>query len=97
MDTSSNQNVGTLVNGVTRTSQGKSGNAVTFDGTNDYVQVSSPDLPTGNFTWQAWIKANGEWREFQAILMSHNDVGPELTIDGSGRIVVDRRAATDRQ
>jgi len=87
-DSSSNQNTGTLMNSVARTAAGQSGRALSLDGVNDYVQVSSPDLPTGNFTWQVWINGNGPWQDFQAILMSRNDIGIELTLDGSGRIVV---------
>jgi hypothetical protein len=86
LDSSSNRNIGSLKNGPAW-GQGRHNNALTFDGVNDYVTVSSPDLPTGDFTWQAWIKGR-RWRPFQAIMMARNDWGLELAIDGSGKVVV---------
>jgi hypothetical protein len=87
LDSSVNGNVGTLRNGVSWTTQGRFGAALNFDGVNDYVQVASPDLPTRDFTWHAWIKG-GSWKAFQAVMMARDGIGPELNIDGAGRIVV---------
>ena len=43
-DASGNLNTGTLTNGPVWTTQGKYGNAITFDGVNDFVSV--PDSAT---------------------------------------------------
>src|SRR3989344_3626829 len=56
-DCSGNNNIGTLTNGPTKT-VGKVGQAMSFDGSNDYVNVShnaALDI-TGNLTLSAWIK-----------------------------------------
>jgi len=37
-------------------STGKRNYALGLDGTNDYLNVSSPDLPTDDFTYTGWIK-----------------------------------------
>jgi len=31
-------------------------NALSFNGSNQYVSVASPNLPTGDFTYMAWVK-----------------------------------------
>ncbi|MBI2024268.1 LamG domain-containing protein, partial [Candidatus Giovannonibacteria bacterium] len=60
LDSSGNNNTGTLTNGPLWTT-GKIGGALNFDGVNDYVRVNDPgagsvlDLP-GNFTISAWAK-----------------------------------------
>jgi hypothetical protein len=69
------------------TAQGRHNSALIFDGIDDHVTVSSPDLPTGDFTWQAWIKGR-QWRPFQAIMMAHDNWGFELAIDESGKVLV---------
>jgi glucose/arabinose dehydrogenase/PKD repeat protein len=86
LDSSANQNVGTLTNGPLWT-PGKYGGAIQFDGVNDYVRVDSPNLPTGNFTWEAWLHPTA-WSSFQAVMIARNDVGPEVDINGSGRLQV---------
>src|SRR5262249_32853026 len=57
VDSSGKGNTGTLVNGPTRTTSGKFGSALTFDGTNDYVNV--PDSASLNLTnavtMEAWV------------------------------------------
>jgi hypothetical protein len=58
-DFSVNGNNGTATNGPTITSSGKYGNAGSFDGSNDYVNIGNtiPVLqPTGNFTVAGWFK-----------------------------------------
>jgi hypothetical protein len=67
--------------------QGRHGAALGFDGVNDYVQIASPDLPVRDFTWQAWVKASS-WKSFQAVMMARDNFGPELNVDGSGRVLV---------
>lgn len=49
-------NNGTLTNGPTFSST--NGGSIVFDGSNDYVSLASPDLPTGtgDFTVSMWIK-----------------------------------------
>ncbi len=86
-DTSSNANVGVLTDGVTWTTQGMHGSALSFDGANGYVEVSSPDLPTGDFTWLVWLNAL-DMKPFQAVMMGGNDVSPELAIGENGRVIV---------
>jgi|GEM_PF-6049942 len=65
-DSSSSGNNGTLVNmenGDWSTDRPTPdvGNthSLSFDGVNEYVSVSSPDLPTGDFTMTAWVKPTG--------------------------------------
>jgi hypothetical protein len=57
-DVSGNANNGTLTNGPTYSSA--SGGSIVFDGTNDYVTLSSAQLApgVGAFTWNFWIKLN---------------------------------------
>jgi hypothetical protein len=59
-DTSGNNISGTLVNGPTWTT-GHSGNALQFDGVNDYVSLgNSATLPMGgSFTVSAWVNESG--------------------------------------
>ena len=57
-DSSGNNNTGTLTNGPTWTT-GKIGNALSFDGVNDTVNIITPNnIPNGNSneTYSAWIK-----------------------------------------
>jgi len=70
-DASGNGNNGTLTNGPIWTSSGKFGNALAFDGVDDYVQKTSPSsIPTGNTarTVEAWIYINGETGKYQPIV-----------------------------
>ncbi len=60
-DCSGNNNTGTLTNGPLRT-QGQLGQALSFDGSNDYVNIGAPsslELGTSDMTSVAWIKTNG--------------------------------------
>ncbi|MFH1230652.1 MAG: LamG domain-containing protein [Planctomycetota bacterium] len=61
-DSTDNNNDGTLVLAGSATSsawvQGKYGSALSFDGVDDYVQLSDDITPTGNVTIEAWIKGN---------------------------------------
>jgi hypothetical protein len=57
-DLSGRGNNGTLVNGVGYV--GTNGGALSFDGVNDYVTLSSSQIApgTGAFTWNFWVKLN---------------------------------------
>jgi Concanavalin A-like lectin/glucanases superfamily/Galactose oxidase-like, Early set domain/Bacterial Ig domain len=65
-DATGNAHLGTLVNGPTRSTAGKTGRALTFDGVNDSVAVAdADDLDlTDGMTLEAWAfpTANGGWR-----------------------------------
>jgi Concanavalin A-like lectin/glucanases superfamily/Immunoglobulin domain len=53
-------NNGTLQSGATATNAGFIGNAFTFDGTNNFVQIAdSLILHPTNFTVEAWVRFNG--------------------------------------
>ena len=59
-DSSGNPNIGTLTNGPVWTTQGKYGNAITFDGVNDFVSVADNvtlDL-AGTGTIETWVRLN---------------------------------------
>ena len=58
-DSSGNGNAGTLVNGPTWVG-GHAGNALQFDGQNDYVSLGNPaalNPGTGSFTYSLWVYA----------------------------------------
>ena len=90
-DVSGNGHTGSLTGGVTWTTSGKYGNALSFDGTTGYVNVASPNLPTGDYTWEAWVNPN-QTSTFQALLVSRGlEVSPgglELDLDAGGKIIV---------
>jgi hypothetical protein len=67
-DASGNGNNGTLNSGVTWSTQGRFGNALSFNGTTGFVTV--PDAPslrlTGTMTLEAWVyptSLSGSWRD----------------------------------
>jgi hypothetical protein len=69
-----------LFNGATWAA-GRFGTALTFDGTDDYVSVSGPGLPTGDFTYEAWVLLD-RTTGFQTILEALDGAGgAELEID----------------
>ena len=60
---------------------GKYNNAGSFDGSNDYVQVSSPSLPTGDFSYAAWFNMTDNANDDRTILMaSDGSAGSEIII-----------------
>src|SRR5262249_36886239 len=58
VDSSGNGLTGTI-HGATWTTGGKYGNALSFNGTNNYVDLGNPSSlkATGSMTWAAWVKA----------------------------------------
>jgi cytoskeletal protein CcmA (bactofilin family) len=71
VDSSGNENTGTLYNGPTcRGSGGQIGGAFEFDGVNDYVQtVNDPNKLqlTGDYTLGVWIKADASQKSWAGI------------------------------
>lgn len=62
-DYSGKGNAGTLTNGPTWT-KGRNGNAISFDGSNDFITMGDPadgslDFGTGDFSVAYWINVNG--------------------------------------
>ncbi len=59
-DSTSNNNDGAQTGGVTYGVAGRIGNAVRFDGNNDYISVSDADsLDVNDYTISLWVKYNG--------------------------------------
>lgn len=88
-DSSGNGRTATLVNGPTWTG-GKYGNAVGLDGIDDHVAVSSPNLPTGDYTYEAWVNVDRN-NAFQTIMESLDGVGGaelELNLAAGGAVQV---------
>gem|GEM_PF-3127238 len=54
-DTSGNENHG-VINGASWVTAGYSGNALYFDGENDYIQWNYADTPSNDFTIAAWVR-----------------------------------------
>ncbi len=79
-DSSPNAITGTL-SGATWTSSGKYGAAVSFNGTNNYVDLGNPAAlkGTGSMTWSAWVYATGNPPDDgQIIAKSNNNSGWQL-------------------
>ena len=69
--------VAALLDTPTWTSSGKSGSALVFDGTDDYVDCgndSSLDMGTSDFTIEAWVKLTGDTLK-HAIVYKHYQPG----------------------
>ena len=69
-DLTANKNNGTLTNMTNNFSTDGAG-SLTFDGTNDYVDLGSPsDLATGssNFSWNVWVKTPSSLSGYKMIL-----------------------------
>jgi len=77
LDISGNNYNGTLVNGPTWAA-GKYGNAINFDGINDYVTIGDLDL-TGPFTVSFWASADNLGNDCHgSVVMKRFDYGLEL-------------------
>jgi hypothetical protein len=77
-DLSGNGNTGTLTNGPTYSSA--NGGSIVFDGTNDYVTLSSSQIApgTGAFTWNFWAKSTRTQQDYSILFSgtgSNSDYG----------------------
>lgn len=87
IDKSGNNNNGTLTNGP-KTTIGKIGQALNFDGSNDYV-ISSVTPPPSNITVSFWIKTQSKSNGVMYFANGALDVtvyDRQIYIDSSGRI-----------
>jgi len=75
-DSSGNGNTGTVV-GATTGEAGKFGNALSFDGKDDYVECGSGPSITGGLTIEAWIflEGYGSYYPYYPSYVSKGDVG----------------------
>jgi PKD repeat protein len=92
-DASGNQRTASLIGGTSWTT-GRFGSALLLDGTNDYVQVPLPGLPTADFTWSAWVWL-AEIRAFQTIMEAQGTsmAELELNVTSTGALSVWMRGA----
>jgi hypothetical protein len=111
-DSSGNGLTGTI-QGATWTTGGKYGNALSFNGTNSYVDVGNPTLlqMTGSMTWSAWVKAAANPADDGQIVSKANsgngwqlktspDTGPHtfgVKVTGSSNSAAQRYSTTVRQ
>ena len=77
-DSSGNNNTGTLTNGPTWTA-GKIGGAVNFDGGDDYVTKSDPNIVEGvnQMTISFWMKSNLGFKAVNEMLIAQNGGGTD--------------------
>lgn len=89
-DSSGNDNHGTI-NGATWTNNSISGNALEFDGIDDYVEhgdQASLNFGTNDFTLEAWVKADSNQQSYTCIIEKGNPLcdgcppGYALSVDG---------------
>jgi hypothetical protein len=75
IDASGNNNTGTLSSGVTRSTQGKFGSALIFNGTSALVTI--PDSPslhlTTAMTLEAWVKPSAVTSAWRDVIYKGND------------------------
>jgi uncharacterized protein (UPF0333 family) len=90
LESTSNPNVGAAVaNTDTKDTEGKIGNALTFNGTNDHILVTddnSLDFTTA-FTMEGWVKPNAgelDFSMFSKWQLASYSYGMETANDGSG-------------
>ncbi len=70
-DSSPYGNTGTLINGPTW-ANGKYGNSLSFDGSNDYVNITdNPELNSNVITFGAWFKTSGT-NDYSGIITKYN-------------------------
>jgi len=78
IDDAVGSNVGTLMNGCVLTTAGKIGNAFTFDGVNDYVQlpIDSLNSLTGDFSFSCWVYLVGSTIDNVTHMLLSNSYAP---------------------
>jgi hypothetical protein len=90
-DASGHALTGTLTNGPTWTASGRYGNALAFDGSNDYVTLRNPTglQFTGSMTVSGWIYSSAFPTDDAAIVSKRGPNGYQLdtTIDTGPRVV----------
>jgi uncharacterized phosphosugar-binding protein len=59
---------------------GKFGPGLALDGTNDYVSIPSPSLPTGEFTYTAWIYLDTINNERTVVMASDGSGNNEILL-----------------
>jgi len=71
IDSSASQNDGTLMNGA-KWVEGKFGGGVSFDGVDDFVELTSqPDPIVDGFTFTAWVMRNDDNPSCQEVFNNH--------------------------
>lgn len=86
-DTSGNGRHGVATGTTIDTSTPKVGSASrTFNGTSDYIEVSSPSLPTGDFTYEAWVKPDTTTDEM-IFMATDGSGGNELYIHITSNVI----------
>src|SRR3954447_7540575 len=78
-DASGNGNTGTI-NGATWTTQGRFGNALSFNGTSSYVDLGNASSlrNTGSMTWSAWVFATADPPDDGQIIAKSASAGWQL-------------------
>lgn len=79
---------------ITGTTSPRFGNAISFDGVDDYIDVPLAADPPGAYTIEAWVKFNDLSNQLQNIIVRTDSAGPTLnyfyqirTITSSGNVV----------
>lgn len=75
-DSSGNSNNGNLLNGVSWTTNGKYGNALTLNGTNQYISIPSANSLdfTQSFTFSIWAKPAAVHNDFRTLFSKNSFV-----------------------
>ena len=82
-DLSGRGNNGTLTNGPTFSSA--NGGSLTFDGTNDYVQVTG-SITTSTATFIVWVRRNGNQDQYDGILYSRGSSVTGLNLQSGNQV-----------
>ncbi len=89
-DTSGNGKTGVLNTfDISAWTVGKLGSSLNFDGSTDYVEVASPSLPTGDFTYSAWVNLADNTDETIVDILNGSGVNEfQIYVDASNKIEV---------